>query len=548
MYNSITMEYLEYIKNTKVINTERLLTKPFFAELAQHQHSLGFDNLIEFCYFLKTGETGVCGFSDCDNKTKFVSFKRGYRIGCCEDHTKRLNNLEKYGVQNVMQSNTFKEKFKSSMLEKYGVESALKNPSILDKMKQTQISNGGIGSANSKTSEKVKNTIMEKYGVYNIMQSDTFKNKQHTSMVEKYGVAHALQNTKSKQKRIATNIEKFGNAHHMTSDHKCVVMKKFILDKIEKLREFVIPLFEVDEYTGVEQKLPWVCVTCSTHFTDDLDNGKIPRCPTCDPKLNIGFSKSEQKLVEFIGEKFEIITNTRTLLGGKEIDILIPGKNIAIEFNGVYWHSELCGKDENYHIEKTQQCDQKGIHLIHVFDTEWTQKQNHVKSIILAQLGVFDTRVFAKHTTVGRIDKNIGREFLDTHDLFGVGVGDIFVGLWNGGVLVCVAQFEKTNTDAFSLSRYTQTLSTQVVGGFGKIWKYFNKCFEPTTVVARIDARYWTGKMLEHHGFSKTTTTQPMPYYFKTTSHLIPENLMMRDKSEYFRIWDCGYHVFEWKI
>ncbi|WP_244278023.1 hypothetical protein [Gordonia westfalica] len=28
---------------------------------------------------------------------------------------------------------------------------------------------------------------------------------------------------------------------------------------------------------------------------------------------------------------------------------IIPSKNIAVEFNGLYWHSEDAGKDRHYH-------------------------------------------------------------------------------------------------------------------------------------------------------------------------------------------------------
>ena len=33
-----------------------------------------------------------------------------------------------------------------------------------------------------------------------------------------------------------------------------------------------------------------------------------------------------------------------------ELDVYIPSKHIAIEYNGIYWHSELNGKNKNYHL------------------------------------------------------------------------------------------------------------------------------------------------------------------------------------------------------
>ena len=47
----------------------------------------------------------------------------------------------------------------------------------------------------------------------------------------------------------------------------------------------------------------------------------------------------------------------------QEIDIYIPELNIGIEFNGLYWHCELF-KNENYHLEKTINCEKQKIKLL----------------------------------------------------------------------------------------------------------------------------------------------------------------------------------------
>ena len=51
----------------------------------------------------------------------------------------------------------------------------------------------------------------------------------------------------------------------------------------------------------------------------------------------------------FITETF----NTETF-DKRELDIYIPSKKLAIEYNGVYYHSEYSGlKDMTYHLSKT---------------------------------------------------------------------------------------------------------------------------------------------------------------------------------------------------
>ena len=44
-----------------------------------------------------------------------------------------------------------------------------------------------------------------------------------------------------------------------------------------------------------------------------------------------------------------------------ELDIYIPSHNLAIEFDGLYWHSEI-HKPSNYHLNKTELCEEHRIY------------------------------------------------------------------------------------------------------------------------------------------------------------------------------------------
>lgn len=55
---------------------------------------------------------------------------------------------------------------------------------------------------------------------------------------------------------------------------------------------------------------------------------------------------------------------------GSELDILIPEKNIAFEFDGTWWHrAEKVG--QNYHLNKTNLCYDKNVGLIHISSEDW---------------------------------------------------------------------------------------------------------------------------------------------------------------------------------
>ena len=56
----------------------------------------------------------------------------------------------------------------------------------------------------------------------------------------------------------------------------------------------------------------------------------------------------------------------------------MPKLHIAIEYNGLRWHSEEFNKDKNYHLNKLIKCNEKGIRLIQIFEDEWIEKQEIV--------------------------------------------------------------------------------------------------------------------------------------------------------------------------
>ena len=53
------------------------------------------------------------------------------------------------------------------------------------------------------------------------------------------------------------------------------------------------------------------------------------------------------------------------------MDIVIPELQLAIEFNGSYWHSTEAGVIPGYHLMKTERCEQLGYRLIHIWEDEW---------------------------------------------------------------------------------------------------------------------------------------------------------------------------------
>lgn len=85
----------------------------------------------------------------------------------------------------------------------------------------------------------------------------------------------------------------------------------------------------------------------------------------------------------------DVIHYDKDIISPRELDVLVKDKNVAYEFDGMYWHSEE-NKPDNYHLDKTNACLQKGIKLIHVFESEWKYMPEIAKSYVLREAGIYD--------------------------------------------------------------------------------------------------------------------------------------------------------------
>lgn len=56
----------------------------------------------------------------------------------------------------------------------------------------------------------------------------------------------------------------------------------------------------------------------------------------------------------------DALLNDRQVLKPAELDIYVPSKKLAIEYDGMYWHSDEF-KDATYHVKKTDECEKSGI-------------------------------------------------------------------------------------------------------------------------------------------------------------------------------------------
>ena len=138
-------------------------------------------------------------------------------------------------------------------------------------------------------------------------------------------------------------------------------------------------------YTGQRCKVSVYChhknKKGKEHGWFSIEAGNLMSGKGC-PKCGRSISTAEDEIYEFIRHDLGIDgvrKRDRKILDGCELDLYIPSRQVAIEYNGLRWHSSAFGKDENYHLNKTRQCAEKGISLVHIFEDEWLTDKDQVK-------------------------------------------------------------------------------------------------------------------------------------------------------------------------
>jgi len=374
------------------------------------------------------------------------------------------------------------------------------------------------------TNTKREETNLELYGVKNCFQNEEMKEKSRKTMKEKYGHEFNMQCDEFLEARKETYLKNWG----VDNPTKSKILKKQISDKILdtqliKLKEKYVD-FEIINNRNNIYTISGNChifeINKSTFYQRLYNDWTL--CTICNP-INSHQSDTENKLLDFIKENYsiEIIENSRNIINPYELDIYIPKLKLALEFNGIYWHNELY-KDKNYHILKTELCEEKGIHLVHIWEDDWNNKQDIVKSMILNKLGKTANKIYARKTEIKEItDNKLIKKFLNENHLQGFVGSSVKLGLFYENELVSLMTIGKkrkfmnssSKDGEYELLRFCNKLNTNVIGGASKLFKYFIKNYKPKEIITYADRSHSQGNLYETLGFKFVSKTPPNYYY-----------------------------------
>ena len=228
-------------------------------------------------------------------------------------------------------------------------------------------------------------------------------------------------------------------------------------------------------------------------------------CPQCYSSRYVSFKEREISTWLENLNIGNIYTTYKKIKNITELDIYIPDKNIAIEFNGVYWHSEKF-KPRTYHYDKWLACKNQGIQLIQVWEDDWNRNPDLVKRMLAQKLGVSnEPKIYARNTIVQTVSKKETEQFLTANHVQGFGSGSYYLGLFdknNIEKLVAVLVLKKeAGTEGKTLNIIRYATSCSIPGGFTKLLSYVEKTYKPDSFITFSDNCVSNGGLYDSNGF-----------------------------------------------
>ena len=451
---------------------------------------------------------------------------------------------------------------------------------LLDKEYFTAIVNVHVGLHHIMTALDVGEALVKQLCKYH-----------HIVLLNNSGLVRSIKNRQHRNS-IPLTLEVF-NEQHFKNNHSIADISKMMGISTDYLRKHIRQWNIITRDTRISLKFRKFCKLSNVEIQQIVNETAITKLyKNYEVSLDVFRQKLKEKSINIpirfmssneknIGDYIETLgvtveRNNRKLIYPYELDIYIPSKNVAIEYCGLYWHSELNNRGRNYHLNKLQRCNDKGIRLITIFDDEYIGNEQLINAKIRNILQIQSSRikVNARSCVVNEISAKEKKEFMDIHHIQGNDISNIKLGLYYNKELVSVMTFAKPSTvryrtktcidGVWELNRFATSGQYNVRGAAGKLLSYFKNNYNWNMVYSYADKRWSDGGLYNTLHFTKVTDSAPNYWYvpkgyykreyrYKYAKYKLVEQGFDSNKSEkqimedrgFTRVWDCGHHKFE---
>lgn len=489
-------------------------------------------NRAEVCKRVHTSVCCICGkeyVMKPPYTSKTCSLRCGQQIG---NLSRKRTFLERYGTDNPMKVDKFKEAARASSISKYGVDNPSKSEVVI---------------------KKISTTFQQRYGVNNAMKVKEFAQKQRDSVEQSLGVRYPIQNNEIHDKIRQTNLERYGADNPLGSEE----VRSRWMEKYRKTHEYDLPIQD----PGVKEK---VVESCMKKY------GVPYACMTPNCRSSYRTVSKINKAFGTLLEEHSMPYETEFPLKRKSFDFKI--NNILVEIDPTSTHNSTMSifpdskpTSCSYHIEKTKIAEDNGYRCIHVFD--WDDWRSILELLLPRK------RLHARKCRVQKVDKKTADEFTAVHHLSGKCNGqNINYGLYyDNDELVEVMTFGKPRYNKkydLELLRLCTCKGIEVIGGASKLFHEFCKDHEDLSIISYCDLSKFTGSVYEKIGMKLSHVTSPAKIWSKGSKKITDNLLRQRGYDQLFNanygkgtsneqlmlehgwlpVYDCGQRVFTYDI
>jgi hypothetical protein len=208
---------------------------------------------------------------------------------------------------------------------------------------------------------------------------------------------------------------------------------------------------------------------------------------------------------------------------------------------------------------KSKFFEKKGIHIFHIWEDDFDEKEEIIKSQIQNIIGK-SQKIPARKCEVKEInDINLIKEFLNQNHIQGCSNSKIKIGLFFNSELVSLMTFDKfegrikMKEDEWNLNRFCNKSGLSVIGGASKLLSFFTKKYNPNRIISYSDKDWSKGELYQKLGFKKVHETIPDYKYLVNFKRIHKSNFkksitgISESNLDLPKIWDCGKIKWEFK-
>lgn len=522
------------------------------------------DNKI-LIHYLKTGKLNYCAF--CGKPT----LNSRYCSKSCADsdpnkHKKQQEtNLKKYGCRFNAQRPDVIAKRSHTLLERYG-DSKYVNIGARTKTIQEKYGVNNV-TESQMFQEKSKQTCLEKYGKERYQNTDEFIQKRSNTWKERYSSAEAIQTINDKRRNTIT--QRYGgydNLGRKKYDHEVAEYRKqfgdFVCDLIlskQKQKDDVVYIDRVKQHFNeeyirkhfiVDKKFNFIELQSYFHISSSYAYRVKDYFNIKEPNKNEICKSQFRFLQQFDG--VEVLINRRDIIAPYELDGYFPHFHLAVEMNGILYHSIGPSKysrftrfnDSNYHRSKYKMCYDKGITLFSMFDSD---EQSYWVNLIRDALGY--NKPSSGHVKV--VDVLYAQKFIHTYSIFNNNdsEGCECLGLVNEDDHIIQVLVYKDNQIVNVATEYGYSNNYHIL--------FKEYCRTRDSITFRNNDQvgdYMVRNMTSEYKYKIIGTEPPTCRYFseyrqnKQTGTVVTNFVDKPLTLDYRALYNCGYTTYQWEI